>query len=65
MMRKDLIIAGGIVVDPAGGIEGMRDVLVRDGRIAAVERRILVRRAKKGRKPDFEAVDARGCWVVP
>lgn len=65
MSRKDLIIAGGVVVDPAGGVEGMRDVLVRDGKVAAVERGILARRAKKGRKPDFQAIDARGCWVVP
>jgi dihydroorotase len=63
--RKDLIIAGGGVVDPANGVEEVRDVLIRDGRIAAVERNILARRAKKGRKPDFQAIDARGCLVLP
>ena len=34
---SDLLITGGRVVDPAQGIDGSRDLLVRDGRIAAVE----------------------------
>ena len=32
-----LLILGGRVVDPASGVDGLRDLLVRDGRIAAVE----------------------------
>ncbi len=32
-----LLIAGGHLIDPAQGIDALRDVLVRDGRIAAIE----------------------------
>ena len=34
---SEMLIAGGRVIDPAQGIDALRDVLVRDGRIAAVE----------------------------
>ncbi len=37
MGMSDLLIVNGRVVDPASGTDGPRDVLVRDGRIAAVE----------------------------
>jgi dihydroorotase len=33
---SDLLIQGGHVIDPAQAVDGLRDVLVRDGRIAAV-----------------------------
>ena len=33
----DLLILNGRLVDPAGGIDAERDVLLRDGRVAAVE----------------------------
>src|SRR3954468_9276456 len=32
----DTILAGGRVIDPASGVDGVNDVAVRDGRIAAV-----------------------------
>jgi dihydroorotase len=35
--RYDLLLAGGRVIDPAAGIDGLIDVAVKDGRIAAVE----------------------------
>jgi dihydroorotase len=34
---SDLVIAGGHVIDPANGLDAPRDLLVRHGRIAAVE----------------------------
>ena len=37
MGMSDLLIVNGHVIDPASGTDGPRDVLVRDGRIAAVE----------------------------
>lgn len=36
-MPFDLVIRGGHVIDPASGTSGVRDIGVRDGRIAAVE----------------------------
>ena len=35
----DLILRGGHVIDPAQGLDGIMDVAVRDGRIAAVGKR--------------------------
>ena len=37
----DLLLRGGRVICPASGIDGVFDVAVRDGRIAAIEPSIL------------------------
>ena len=55
-MRK-LIIRNGRVIDPAGGLDAVRDVLVEDGRIAAVQEKIHVTGAEK--------FDATGLIVAP
>src|ERR1700690_4359454 len=39
--KYDLLLRGGRVICPASGIDGIRDVAVRGGRIAAVEKTIL------------------------
>lgn len=54
----DLVIKGGRVICPASGLDGVRDLAVRDGRIAAIEETILPSAAK-------EAIDARGQLVLP
>ena len=54
-----LVISGGRVVDPANGIDGLRDVLIRDGLVAAVEHP----GAFAGMQ--VERVDATGCVVAP
>ena len=36
-MTRDLLIRGGTVVDPAHGRDGAFDVLLRDGRVEAVD----------------------------
>jgi dihydroorotase len=53
----DLIVRGGRVVDPSLRIDGVRDVAVASGRIAAVEENIKADAA--------EIIDARGRLVVP
>ena len=53
----DLVIAGGRVIDPASGVDGIRDIGVRHGRIAAVEDAIAPGAA--------EIIDAGGLLVVP
>lgn len=54
-----LLIAGGRVLDPGQGVDGLLDVLVEDGRVRAVAPNL----AREGR---FEQViDARGALVVP
>ena len=39
-VENERLIVGGCVVDPVSGTEGYRDVLIRGGRIAAVEANI-------------------------
>jgi len=54
----DLLLRGGHVIDPASQINGVMDVAVRDGKIAAVQKDILPASAK-------EVVDVRGKLVIP
>ncbi len=58
--QYDLLIMGGRVIDPSLRLDGVRDVAIRAGRIAAVEPAIG-RDAASG----AEIIDARGRLVVP
>ena len=60
MDRRPLLINGGRVVDPASGIDGPRDILIRNGRVAAVARNIRL-----GRGVQAHVTDAKGLWVLP
>jgi dihydroorotase len=53
----DLIIKGGRVIDPSVGIDGIRDVAIVSGKIAAVEANIA--------GDATETIDARGKIVAP
>ncbi len=57
---SELLILGGRVVDPASGVDGPRDVLLRDGRVAAVELPGALAKAEVA-----ERIDAAGCVVAP
>lgn len=46
-MQYDIVLKGGRVVCPASGIDGVLDVAVKDGRIAAIEAEILPSAAKE------------------
>ena len=54
----DLLIKNGRVIDPRNAVDAVRDVAVKDGRIAAVAADIPADRALK-------TVDARGLYVTP
>ena len=56
--RYDLLIKGGHVIDPANSIDGMMDVAVFAGKIAAVSKNIAANEAGK-------VVDASGLYVTP
>lgn len=56
-MRFDLLISGGEVVDRAGGNEGLLDVAVTRGRVAAVDRDIP-------RESAARVIDATGQYVT-
>ena len=55
--KYDLIIQGGRVIDPARKLDGIRDVAIANGRIAAVGANMRASAA--------EMIDARGKLVVP
>lgn len=57
-------ICGGIVHDGLGGAPVERDVLIRDGRIAALLEPDSPTPEIEGEDED-ERIDARGCWVTP
>ena len=54
----DFLIKGGRVIDPRNSLDAVRDVAIKDGKIAAVATDIAAARAMK-------AVDARGLVVTP
>jgi dihydroorotase len=54
----DLLLTGGHVIDPANEIDGVRDVAIRNGRIARVAASILAGSAAR-------TVDVEGLYVVP
>lgn len=54
----DLLLKGGRVMCPATGVDGIRDVAIRGGKVAAVEEAILPSAAR-------ETVDVAGKLVLP
>jgi dihydroorotase len=54
----DLLLKGGHVIDPKNGIDAVRDVGIRDGRIAAVQENLPSLSATR-------TVDAVGLYVTP
>jgi dihydroorotase len=54
----DLVLRGGHVIDAKNGIDGVRDVALQAGKIAAVAEKIDASRAKR-------VVDAKGLYVTP
>ena len=54
--KCDVLIANGRVIDPANGVDEVRDVALKNGRVAAVGRNL---------GDADEMIDAAGCLVVP
>ena len=54
----DLILKGGHVIDPKNGVDGVRDVAIRGGKVAAVEKDLPAGAARK-------AIDVSGLTVTP
>ena len=60
-MPEQMIVAGGLVIDPARGLEAVRDVLLEDGRVAAVAAGLTHKPGLKG----VPVINAKGKWVLP
>lgn len=56
--QYDLVLKGGHVIDAKNGIDAVRDVAIRDGKIAAVDANIPATSAKR-------SVDVQGLYVTP
>ena len=54
-----ILIRGGRLIDPSSGIDGPRDLLLSDGRVAAVEVPGKIKQA------GAEIIDAKGLVVAP
>jgi dihydroorotase len=59
-VNNDLLIQGGTVVDPASHVHSRHDLLIRDGKIAA-----LVEAGAGGDTAGVTVLDAAGCLVLP
>lgn len=56
---KPVLIRGGRVIDPATGLDAPRDVLLRDGKVAAIES------PGKIKAPDAEVFNAKDLVIAP
>src|SRR5260221_12102440 len=54
----DVVVAGGRVVDPANGVDGIRDIGIKKGRIAAVAPKLEA-------GPGAKIIDTSGLVVTP
>ncbi len=57
----DTVLVGGRVIDPETGLDAVRDVGIRDGRIVTISEKPLGERGKKG----GVRIDAKGLVVAP
>jgi len=57
-MSKPVVIRGGRVIDPRNRVDGVRDVRLEDGKVAAVSEKPL-------RLDGAEEIQAQGLWVTP
>jgi dihydroorotase len=61
---SDLLIKNGHAIDPASGLDGPRDVLLRDGRVAAMEQPGGLAGLADSLPKELQ-IDAAGCVVAP
>ncbi|WP_263355990.1 dihydroorotase [Acidicapsa ligni] len=60
MSVSEIVIRGGHLIDPAAGIDGLKDVVLRDGRVAEIAASGKAKAAK-----DAQIIDAKGLTVAP
>ena len=63
---NSLLIKGGRVIDPTSKIDGVRDILIEDGKIKAVSgKQKAMPTGRQAVSGNTQIVDAKGCLVLP
>lgn len=62
-MEKSILIKGGRVIDPQSGLDAVRDILIRDGRVAEISE--LIPAASVDTAAEVTVIDATGNVVAP
>jgi dihydroorotase len=59
------LIRGGHLIDPAAGVDGLKDIVLKDGRVAEVAEpgKSALGKGKAG--PDLQIIEAKGLTVAP
>jgi len=62
---KTILIRGGHLIDPAAGVAGLKDIVLKDGKVAEVAEpgKTTVSKSKPG--DGFEIIEAKGLTVAP
>jgi dihydroorotase len=55
-----LVIRGGLLIDPAAGVDGLKDILLKDGRVAEIAAPGKLKQANGA-----ESIDATGLTIAP
>jgi dihydroorotase len=60
-----LLIRGGHLIDPAAGIDGLKDILLKDGRVAEIAGAGKIKPSNGASGSDAQVLDATGLIVAP
>jgi dihydroorotase len=60
-----LIIKGGHLIDPAAGVDGLKDILLSEGRVADIASPGKLKLSNGAGGPDVRTIDATGLTVAP
>src|SRR5580698_8113729 len=60
-----LVIRGGHLIDPAAGLDGPKDLLIKDGRVAEIASPGKLKLGNGAAGADVETIDATGLTVAP
>jgi dihydroorotase len=60
-----ILIRGGHLIDPAASVDGLRDVVLRDGRVAEIAEPGKSSLGKGKAAADLQIIDAKGLTVAP
>jgi dihydroorotase len=60
-----LVIRGGHLIDPAAGVDSLKDILLKDGRVAEIAAPGKLKQANGAVGPELQIIDATGLTIAP